>query len=1152
MKALFLTSFKWILIGGGVLLIGLIIFGMVLVFNWPWWVALCLLLLMAASGIGLFLLRALLMRRREQNFVEEVVSQDKNVLKVMGKHDQEHVSLLMQEWKTGIATLKGSHLKRQGNPLYVLPWYLIVGESGSGKSTSLASARLASPFAEGRGEVETSGTRNCNWWFFEESIVLDTAGRYSVPIDGEKDRQEWQKLLALLVKYRRREPLNGVIVTMAADRLLNESPEDNAEEGRTMRRRIDELMRALGVRVPVYVLITKCDLIEGIDRFSSLLPEASLRQPMGMINRELTSDVATFTAKALAAVTERLRSLRLLLLHQPAARDAGPSLALFPEEFSELRTGLEAFMEGAFRENPYQETPLLRGLFFGSGRQAGTPRSRFGETVEQVAERTELPGTSRGLFLHDIFAKVLPADRRLLFPTRRALQWRSVTGNLGLVSWLLFGVALCGLLSFSFVKNMTTIREVTRQFERTPRLAGDPVTDLLVLDSFRKGILKVEERNSSWWIPRFGLTESLKVERALKDRFCRQFRDGFLDPYDRQLAAGIGGLTAATTDELYAQYVIHLARRINILKASMDGKRLAELRSMPQAASVSFMAESPSSIEARKQFGTLYLHYLAWRSDSPDLPREMTQLQAWLRQIIPYKGQNVGWLIPWVDRYSGVPAVTMAEFWGGSVPAPGERMVPASFTRKGKEQLDGTVTEIAKALGDQRFVTAAGQGLSAGYRTACLASWQSFAAAFPRGCERLHGPREWQQAASKIATDQGPYLALLNRMTQELEVLVGREGAPPFVSQLHALQMARAGGAASGVVTKTAATGKRLLGSLGQRIGSEAVAKNIEAPLAASRAWREYQAALGVIVPAASSRQQAFQLATQTFGEDPATGKSPFYAAWNAAGRLKADIGGTAGDEALWRLVTAPIDFLWTYVRQEAAGQLQSLWEEQVLAATLGMTPQQAGPLLLGPDGLAWRFVKGPAAPFVRGTASGYAPRQAMGGTIPFEGSLFVFLARGAQLQAGTAGRQPNYTVAIKGLPTDADKEAQIKPHGTKLEIQCAGQTQTLVNRNFPIGKTFYWSPDACGDVMLQIEVGDLVLTRRYGGPEAFPDFLKEFSSGSRTFSAREFPGEKDALSRMGISRIRVNYHFIGAGAVMKQGSAMAGATAPRQIARSW
>ena len=1153
MKELALKSLKWILIAGGVLLVGLVVFGVVLALDWPWWVALCLLLLIAAAGAGIALLRALMLRRREQNFVQEVIEQDKNLLRAMSGKEREHLAQLQNRWKEGIATLKGSHLKRQGNPLYVLPWYLVIGESGSGKTTSLNSARLASPFADANRESGNSGTRNCDWWFFEEAIVLDTAGRYSVPIDGEKDRDEWQKLLALLVRHRRREPLNGLILTVAADRLLNGAPEALAEEGRTMRRRVDELMRALGVRVPVYVLVTKCDLIEGIDRFASLLPEPALRQPMGMINRELSSDVAAFTARALEGVTGRLRSLRLQLLHQPGAREAGPALALFPEEFANLGAGLAAFMEGAFRENPYQETPILRGLFFASGRQEGTPLSRFVETVAPVAERTPLPGTSRGLFLHDFFARVLPADRRLLFPTRRALQWRSVTGNLGLVSWLLFGVALCGLLSFSFVKNMTTIREVSRQFERTPRLAGDPVNDLLVLDAFRQGILRVEERNRAWWVPRFGLTESVKVERALKEKFCRQFRDGFLSPYDRQLAAGIAGLSTATPDELYAQYAIHLARRVNVLKASMDGKPLAGLQAMPQAASVSFLAaESQSGSDARKRFGTLYLHYLAWRADSPDLAKETAQLQGWLRQMIPLKGQSLAWLAPWVDRQAGLPAVTLAEFWGGSVPAAGERIVPPSFTRKGKEQIEALVRELEMALGDPRLLTAPRQGLATWHRSACLESWMGFAAVFPRGSERLRGPREWQQAAARMATEQGPYLALLNRMAQELVPLVGKEGAPPFVAQLYALQMARAGGAPPGAVSRAADSGKHLIGTIGQKLGAEAMAKNIETPLATSRAWQEYQTALAAIAPAASSRQQAFQLAAQTFGDDPATGKSPFYAGWSAAGRLKAGVAGSGGDEAFWRLVTGPLDYLWAYVRRESASQLQILWEEQVLAATLGMTPQQAGPILLGPDGLAWRFIKGPAAPFVRGTASGYAPRQALGGSLPLEGSLFAFLTKGAQVQAGAAGRQPNYTVAIKGLPTDANAEARVKPHGTKLELQCAGQTQALVNHNFPVGKTFYWAPDTCGDVIFQIEAGDLILTKRYAGPQAFPDFLKEFAGGSRTFPAREFPGEKEALARMGITAIKVNYQFIGSGAVVKQGGAMAGATAPRQIARSW
>lgn len=1153
MKTKLATFLKWFLLAGGAVVVVLLVFGIVLALNWPWWVALCIMLLLAGGGAGIALLRNLWLRKREQNFVQEVIAQDKGLLKSLSGKEREHLAQLQERWKDAVGTLKNSHLKKHGNPLYVLPWYLVIGESGSGKTTSLNSARLSSSFIDVCRTSGVSGTRNCDWWFFEESIVIDTAGRYAVPVDSEKDRDEWQKFLSLLVKYRKKEPLNGLIVTVAADRLLAAGHEENAEEGRTMRSRIDELMRALGVRFPVYVLVTKCDLVEGMNRFAGLLPEAALKQPMGMVNQELSTDVASFTGKAVSAVVERLRTLRLLLLHQPEARNAEPGLVLFPEEFAALRDSLAAFMEGAFRENPYQETPILRGLFFSSGRQEGSPHSRFSEALGLAGESETLPGTSKGLFLHDFFARILPADRALLAPTRRAVEWRALTGNLGLVSWMLLGVALCGILSFSFVRNMTTIRQVARQFERTPRFSGNPTNDLLVLDSFRQGILKVEERNRSWWIPRLGLTESIMVERTLKEKFCRQFRDGFLTSYDRQLAAGVAGLSAGTPDELFAQYAIHLARRINILNAGINGKKLPELSAMPQPASVSFLAgETAAGADARKRFGTLYLHYLAWRGDSPDLARETAQLQGGLRQIIGLKGGSLTWLAPWIDRQSGLPAVTLAEFWGGGVPLPEEPAVPASFTRKGKAELESLVAELETALGDARSVAAGKGGLGTWYRGSCLAAWQRLAADFPSGADRLRTIRDWQQVAVKMATEQGPYFAFINRMSSELEALVGKEGTPPFVSQLYAFQVARAGGAVPGAVGKAAESGKRFFDSLGGKLHPDAVAKGIDTPLAAPRAWQEYQAALSAIAPAASSRQQAFQLATQAFTDDPVTGKTPFVAAWGAAGRLRSGVAGSGADDAFWRLVTGPLDYLWSYVRREAGCQLQTLWEEQVIAATLGMPPQQAGPMLLGPDGLAWRFVKGPAAPFIRGTASGYAPRQALGGALPIEGSLFAFLSKGAQVQASAAGRQPNYTVAVKGLPTDANSDARIRPHATRLELQCAGAPQTLVNQNFPVGKTFYWSPETCGDVIFQIEVGDLVLTRRYGGSQAFPDFLREFAGGSRTFPIRDFPGEKDALLRMGLKYIRVNYQIIGGAQVVKQGSAMAGATAPRVIARCW
>ncbi|MCL7708182.1 hypothetical protein M8368_32950, partial [Enterobacter kobei] len=60
------------------------------------------------------------------------------------------------------------------------------------------------------------GTRNCDWWFTNEAVLLDTAGRYTTQESEQaQDAGEWLSFVDLLRKYRRRQPINGVIITIS-------------------------------------------------------------------------------------------------------------------------------------------------------------------------------------------------------------------------------------------------------------------------------------------------------------------------------------------------------------------------------------------------------------------------------------------------------------------------------------------------------------------------------------------------------------------------------------------------------------------------------------------------------------------------------------------------------------------------------------------------------------------------------------------------------------------------------------------------------------------------------------------------------------------------------------------------------------------------
>jgi type VI secretion system protein ImpL len=1155
MKDTFQKLLKVFFVIAAVTLVILLVFGIVLIFNWPWWVGIFLILLLAGLVVGGFFLRKIWIRRREQNFVNDMSEQDLAAAKALSEKEKNNLKDLHDHWKSAIETLRNSHLKKLGNPLYVLPWYMVIGESGSGKTTSLNSAHLSSPLSDISRVQGVSGTKQCDWWFFEQSVVIDTAGRYAVPVNEGRDKDEWQKFLSLLLKYRRKEPLNGLIVTVAADRLLNAAPEQLEKDSNTIRQRIDELMRALGIKFPVYVLVTKCDLIQGVNRFCQHLPEKSLDQPMGFINQELSPDVDGFVNRALGTIDERLRNLRLHLLHQPEAKGADPALLLFPEEFESLKQGLATFMAGAFHENPYQETPLLRGLFFSSGRQEGNPHSHFSKNMGLTVTEEALPGTNNGLFLHDFFAKILPRDRSLLAPTRRSIEWQTLTGNLGLTSWVILGIALCGLLSFSFVKNMKTIRDFSNGTTRSASLTGDILTDLTAMDHFRLDILKVEEENRHWWIPRFGLNESLQVEKRLKERFCSQFQATILTPFDKQMASTMTGISPATPDDVYGQYIIHLVRRINILNARLSEKDLKALQAKPQPSYVTFLNAAPNALtlEAKKMFGTLYLSSLIWRANTGEITKEADILQSWLKQLMTVKGSKSQWIAVWVDKQSGLPPVTLRDFWGGSVTVADEKTVNPSFTRKGKETIDSLFTELGAALKEPGSISGYKTSFASWYNSASLESWHTFAAGFYKGEERLRGAAEWQQTAIQMASDKAPYFELFNRISLELEPVAANSQIPNWLQQVYKLQTARAQGFVQEkeTIKKAAEGGAKIISSIRKNVGQEASAQQLESQMAASKAWQDYRTALTAIAPATASKNQAFQICSQTFGEDPVTSKSPVFAAYYAIGKIKTSVSNGTADPVFTQLVNGPFNFLWAYLRKEGASQLQAQWEEQVVAATAGMPESQAIPVILGPEGLAWRFVKGPAAPFLTRSVSGYRPKEVLGGKIAFDVKLFNFMSKGARTQAAVAasGKPQNFNVGIRGLPTDANSDAKTKPHCTRLELQCGGNSQTLVNNNYPAGKTFNWSPDTCSDVILQIEIGDKVLTRHYMGPQGFPDFLKDMRGGRRTFSTREFPGEKAALEQMGVKSITVNYQFSGNGAVLQHTAILSG-HAPMRIAR--
>src|SRR6266511_1513364 len=253
--------------------------------EWFWWTFLLILMAgIVAMALGSFAaLRAFLPRLREQRFLSRLRSEGAKAPEEGGGEEERQLREKMLE---AIRTLqKSPDLRKKGGlPLYTVPWYLLIGPSRSGKTTLLRSvANSFAPFARPPSSADAP-TQNCDWWFFNTAIILDTASSYAFPAKGEPDSTQWYRFLQLLRSYRELQPINGLIIAVAADMLASKRQEELRVEATELRKRIDEAIRVLGIDFPIYLLITRCDLIDGFTEFFACLPEPTARQVLGYVN----------------------------------------------------------------------------------------------------------------------------------------------------------------------------------------------------------------------------------------------------------------------------------------------------------------------------------------------------------------------------------------------------------------------------------------------------------------------------------------------------------------------------------------------------------------------------------------------------------------------------------------------------------------------------------------------------------------------------------------------------------------------------------------------------------------------------------------------------------------------------------------------------
>jgi type VI secretion system protein ImpL len=449
-----------------------------------------------AITLFLMLLLALIRARREARMADEIVEAADDPIDEADATVKAELMEMRTRMKDALKTLRKSKLggKGRSQKLYQLPWYLMIGPPGAGKTTAIVNSGLKFPLAEkmGMGAIGgIGGTRNCDWWFTDEAVLIDTAGRYTTQdSDAEADSKAWNGFLNMLKKFRKRQPINGAIVAISLADIATQDETQRKEYATAIRLRLTELREKLGVRFPVYILLTKADLLVGFTEFFENLGREAREQVWGFTYpmsgpKDKRKPLDGFDAQ-FDAMMVHLNNHSLDRLGQTNDPQRRAMIAGFPQQVASLKSVVGDFLTEVFLDSKFSETQLVRGVYFSSGTQEGTPIDRlmggmartFGLGRQAVGSGQ---GAGRSYFLRHLLDQVIFPEAGLVSAddkVERRFKW-IVRGTITAAVLVTCGVL--GIWTNSFLGNRALVGDAKAQIDlyatKVAAVPGNPIED---------------------------------------------------------------------------------------------------------------------------------------------------------------------------------------------------------------------------------------------------------------------------------------------------------------------------------------------------------------------------------------------------------------------------------------------------------------------------------------------------------------------------------------------------------------------------------------------------------------------------------------------------------------------------------------------------
>jgi len=507
---------------------------------------------------------------------------------------------------------KGIHAKgKKGKSnLYSLPWYILFGPENAGKTTLVENSGFHFPLG-----TETGTTQNCDWFYSNTAVLIDTAGKIIEPEDQDKAHVEWYELINLLSRQRKRMPLNGVIVCVNLSRITETTPDEVVSLAKQLRSRVNELIQSAGFHIPLYVVFTKCDLLEGFTEFFNEMTDAETSQIWGCTFPHTNlndGEIEDIVNREFDKLFEVLVNLRLANLSNPGVIQKQSKIYSFPEKFYSAREKINHFISNLFQPNYYADNPIFRGFYFTSATQTQLSVNRASEEIEmQFSPETHVTQfrgekyNPKAYFIHKLFSQLILSEQYLARPTSR-MKLRFYFKNiiLSVIALIILGLFLFNTITSAarnrdYIVTLKSIVQAVEQFDWEQKAEPAHFEILYRLQSFTTHLQDSPFLSG-------GIYQGERLIKPANQIFIKKFNpliSNFLyrDILNKYLLSYLNGSTSVSRDQAYEYLRAYLLLDTEIQRLSEDETEKLFLKNL-MTALVDSIFEQKFNIAYQKTF----------------------------------------------------------------------------------------------------------------------------------------------------------------------------------------------------------------------------------------------------------------------------------------------------------------------------------------------------------------------------------------------------------------------------------------------------------------------------------------------------------------------------------------------------------------------